>query len=302
MLNFKQMAPRFVQAHFGNRAQNLVPLAAGDWSQAYSFLLDGQEMVIRFGLHLEDFEKDHAMGAYSSDLLPIPKVYEVGEAESAFYAVSERVSGKPLDALNGPEIQLVLPQLFDALDELQKLDLTGTKEVGLWRPDGTGPRWGDSLLTVAEPRERLSGWRERLDTSPQDARVFDAGVEKLRRLAAQLPEYRGIVHNDLLNRNVLVDAGRVTGIIDWGNAFYGDPLYDNAWFLYWWSWYPAWQDIDLQEMLDCHWAKHGGQPTEMKARLLCYLIHIGLDHIAYSAFRQRPVEMRRHAERVLTYI
>lgn len=302
MENFNQFVSHFVRSHFGDRAQNLVTLAAGDWSKAYSFMLDGNKMVIRFGAYRDDFEKDRAMSAYSTEKLPIPRVVEVGETESGFYAVSEWAPGKPLDALSGPEIELVLPQLLDALYELQKLDHSDAQRVGLWRPDGEGPKWGDELLSVAEPRERLAGWRERLDASPYGARVFDEGVAKLRQLAPKLPEYRGIVHNDLLNRNVLVDAGKLTGVIDWGNALYGDPLYDIAWFLYIWPWFPEWQGIDLQGIVDRHWEKHGGQPPLVKERLLCSLIHLGLDHIAYSAFRQRPEGMRSHAERLLTYI
>ncbi|MCQ6561262.1 phosphotransferase family protein [Paenibacillus mendelii] len=302
MEDFKQKASRFVKAHFGDRVQHLVPFAAGDWSKAYSLTLDGKDRVIRFGAYREDFEKDRVMGKYSSPALPIPVVLEVGEMESGFYAVSERVPGRHLDELNGPEIQLVLPQLLEALYELQTRDLTDTQSVGIWRPNGTGPSWGSELLSVAEPRERLAGWRERLDGFPREARVFDAGVEKLRQLVAQLPERRGIVHNDLLNRNVLVDGGRLTGVIDWGNAFYGDPLYDHAWFLYWWPWYPQWQEVDLQEILDRHWKKHGGWPEQFEERLRCCLIHIGLDHIAYCAFRDRLEDMRRNAEQLLTYI
>jgi hygromycin-B 4-O-kinase len=302
MEDFVQSARQFVGEHFGDRAQNLAPLGAGEWSQAYSFLLDRQEMVIRFGAHLDDFKKDRAMGAYSSTILPIPRVLEIGETQNGYFAVSEWVAGVHLDELNGAEMRLILPQIFDALHDFQQHDFTDTQEVGIWRPDGAGPSWEEWLLAVAKPRERQAGWRERLDTSPQDARVFDAGVEKLRKLVTQLPEYRGIVHADLLNRNVLVDQGKLTGVIDWGNAFYGDPLYDSAWFLYWWSWYPEWQEVDLRAILDRHWAKHGGPPAQLEERLRCCLIHISLDHIAYCAFRQRPEDQRRHAEQLLTYM
>lgn len=296
-------ANRFVTARYGGRAQELMPLASGDWSKAYSFRLDGQEMIIRFGAYRGDFEKDRAMGAYSSAALPIPKVIEVGETEDGFFAVSERVRGaKHLDELDEAELRLVLPQLFDALYELQQRDFKDTREVGLWRPEGTGPSWGAELLAVTEPRDRLAGWRERLDASPREAGIFDAGVAKLRELAPHLPEHRGIVHNDLLNRNVLVDDGKLTGVFDWGNAFYGDPLYDQAWFLYWWPWYPQWQGIDLEELLARHRAKHGGPPERMEERLRCCLIHIGLDHIAYSAFREREADMRGNADQVLRYL
>ncbi|GGD59107.1 phosphotransferase family protein [Paenibacillus nasutitermitis] len=297
-----QTANRFVRTRFGDRAYNLKPLASGDWSQAYSFLLDGHDRVIRFGAYVEDFEKDRVMGTYSSDFLPIPHVLEIGQTQSGFYAVSERVRGEHLDELDGPGICHVLPQLLDALSELQTHDLTKTQEVGIWRPNGEGPGWGTELLSVAEPRDRLAGWRESLDAWPLEAQVFDTGVEKLRQLITQLPEYRGIIHNDLLNRNVLVDGGKLSGVIDWGNARYGDPLYDIAWFLYWWSWYPEWQEIDLQEIVDDHWVKHEGKPPLADERLHCCLIHIGLDHIAYSAFKQRPEEMKRNAKQLMTYL
>lgn len=302
MEDFKQSANSFVKARFGERAQSFQPLAEGDWSRAYSLLLDGNEAVIRFGSYVADFEKDRVMSTFRSEILPIPRVIEVGETENGFYALSERVTGKHLDELDGNEIRLVLPQLLDALYELQKHDLTSTQEIGLWRPDGVGPSWGTELLSVAEPRDRLAGWRERLDAAPWEAQVFDAGVEKLRELVPQLPECRGIVHNDLLNRNVLVDGGRLSGLIDWGNAFYGDPLYDHAWFLYWWSWYPQWQSVDLRQILERHWDKNGGQPLQLELRLRCCLLHIGLDHIAYCAFRERKADMKRNAEQVLTYM
>jgi hypothetical protein len=34
------------------------------------------------------------------------------------------------------------------------------------------------------------------------------------------------------------DRARTPGWRDWGNALYGDHLYDAAWLLYWWPWMP----------------------------------------------------------------
>ncbi|REE67699.1 hygromycin-B 4-O-kinase [Paenibacillus taihuensis] len=243
------------------------------------------------------------MGHFTMASLPIPKVIEIGETDSEFFAVSERVPGDThLDQLNESEMLVLLPQLFDALYELQMQDLTSTEKVGLWRPEGTGRSWGDELLSIAEPRDRLAGWREKLDKFSREASIFDAGVLKLGKLVPHLPEVRGIVHNDLLNRNVLVSNKKLTGVFDWGNAFYGDPLYDHALFLYWWPWFPQWQGIDVEGIMDLHWVKRGGAPEQMKERLLSCLIHIGLDHIAYCAFRDRTVDMKRNADQVLLYL
>ncbi len=296
---------RFVKSRFGDRAQHLVALAAGEWSQAYSLTLDGNDRVIRFGAYRDDFEKDRVMGTYSSAALPIPAVLEVGESENGFYAVSALVPGKPLDELDGAAMRAVLPRLLDGLHALQKAELPGQHGFGLWRPDGTAPgqSWADALVAVLDRSSgRVAGWRERLDAFPRDAAIFEAGAQKLRRLASELPDYNGIVHGDLLNRNVLVDAGRLTGVLDWGNSLCGDPLYDIAWLLYWWDWYPAWCEIDLMENLKRHWDGHGGKPARTEERLRCYLIHIGLDHVAYSAFKARPENLRRSAEQLLSYL
>lgn len=32
-----------------------------------------------------------------------------------------------------------------------------------------------------------------------------------------------------MNRNVLVDHGRVAAVFDWGTSIVGDPLHDVAW-------------------------------------------------------------------------
>ncbi|WP_145138943.1 phosphotransferase family protein [Paenibacillus sp. Y412MC10] len=295
-------AVRFINSRFGSRAKDIAPVGAGDWSTAYGFTLDGQEMVIRFGTHVEDFQKDQVMGSLAPPMVPVPEVTLIGETSEGFYAVSRRVRGGHLDELDAGEMRRILPGLIDALLGLQQVDTGSISHGGEWRLGGRRTSWSEELLSVTGPRDRLSGWRERLDLFPAESKIFDSGVSALRRLAPRLPEYRGIAHCDLLNRNVLVDRGGLTGIIDWGNAIYGDPLYDMAWLLYWWPWYPQWQEIDLQQVLNDVWERQGGFPSQMEERLRCCLLHIGLDHIAYCAFRQRTEDMRRNAVQLLDYI
>ncbi|UYO05864.1 phosphotransferase family protein [Paenibacillus sp. PSB04] len=295
-------AVRFINSRFDSRAKDIAPVGAGDWSTAYGFTLDGQEMVIRFGAHVEDFQKDQVMGSLAPPMVPVPEVTLIGETSEGFYAVSRRVRGGHLDELDAGEMRLILPGLIDALLGLQQVDTGSISHGGEWRLGGRRASWSEELLSVTGPRDRLPGWRERLDVFPAESKIFDSGVSALRRLAPRLPEYRGIAHCDLLNRNVLVDRGGLTGIIDWGNAIYGDPLYDMAWLLYWWPWYPQWQEIDLQQVLNDVWERQGGFPSQMEERLRCCLLHIGLDHIAYCAFRQRTEDMRRNAVQLLDYI
>ena len=60
---------------------------------------------------------------------------------------------------------------------------------------------------------------------------FRAGYARLRELVTGLPQDRHVIHGDLANRNVLINGATLTAVIDWGNAMYGDHLYDAAWLI-----------------------------------------------------------------------
>lgn len=297
-------ADRFVRERYGNRATGLSALAAGEWSQAYALQLDGREMVLRLGAYGEDFLKDRAMARHATRDLPIPSVIEVGPAGDRWFAVSERVHGTALDALDEMGMRAVLPSLLRALDAIRDIDVPATRGYGVFTGDGAAPfaTWADALLDVARPNARIPGWREVLDRSREDARTFDLGVERLAAYTRELNPERRVIHSDLLNRNVLVQGDAVTGVFDWGNAMYGDPLYDAAWLLYWWQWVPEWSTIDIRGELQAHWALRGDRHDHQEERLRCCLVHIGLAHIAYSAYTDRWDDLRRNARQVRTYL
>jgi hygromycin-B 4-O-kinase len=288
-------ARRFVALYYGRRAGDVRALGAGEWSRAYALVLDGREAVVRFGDYVEDFRKDQVMAGYSRAALPIPAVIEVGAAHDGYFAVSERAPGDLLDGLDGPAMRAVLPGLLAALDALRAIDVSGTEGYGSWAADGTGPEasWARALLAISQETARVPGWRAVLAASPVGTRTFDLGYARLRELAEGLPDERHIVHGDLVNRNVLVEGPRITAVIDWGNALYGDWLYDAAWLIFWWPWFPPWQDIDIRAELERHWGRHGGLPPGLHHRLRACLVHIGLDAMAYNAYRRRWDDLAR---------
>src|SRR5579862_5524718 len=184
-------ARAFLHDQYGDRASQLKPLGSGDWSKAYAFTLDGNEVVARFGRHGEDFLKDQAMSAHSSPSLPIPKVVEVGEPPGGFFAVSERAYGDFLDGLSETDMRPALPSLLRALDVTKEIDISGTSGYGIWGPNRKAPHssWQEALLDVANDRSdgRTHGWRQALESSPTGAGTFDTALAALRELAPDLP-------------------------------------------------------------------------------------------------------------------
>ena len=95
---------------------------------------------------------------------------------------------------------------------------------------------------------------------------------------------------------MLTDGRRVTGVIDWANACYGDPLYDVAW-LAWWSvdgwWYEGGAGL-LRK-------RYGAAPF-YEERMACYECHIGLDELRYLARMGRRERYERVRGRLLALV
>jgi hygromycin-B 4-O-kinase len=139
---------------------------------------------------------------------------------------------------------------------------------------------------------------------PHCERIFVEGEACLRSLLPLCPEIRHIVHRDLLNRNALVsfDATKLEAVFDWGCSLAGDFVYEIAWLTFWSPWHPAIQSLSLRQTVPKYYAEFGLEVDNFEKRLSAYELQIGLEHIAYCAFSDRPndlEEVTRATEQVL---
>ena len=292
----------FLRERFG-RAVEIAVMRPGEWSVAYSVRTADGDLVARFGAYDEDFEKDAFAARYSSQTLPVPRILEWGPALGGFYAVAPRMNGEHIDGLDEARMRRVLPSVFAALDAMRAVDLSAASGFGGWRADGrtSHSSWREWLLGfVNEPATRgAPGWRELLRDLPSTARSFEESYERLVQLADPCPEVRNLFHDDLINRNVLVDDDRVTAVLDWGSSKYGDFLYDIANLVFYKPWFPQWRNIDFASEALAHYDSIGLVVPQVAERLKCYTLRIALDGVAYSAFRKRWEEVELRARRAL---
>lgn len=294
----------FLANRFGGDVSNVAYLSSDAWSQAFVFRRADRDDVIRFGLHREDFAKDHLAARYACPALPIPRVFEAGEAFGGYYAISERVFGEYIDHVDEAQMRSLLPSLFAALDAARLADLSGTAGYGSWGADSRAryASWQAALLDIANdrPADRAHGWRECLAGSLVGIRPFEVAYGRLQTaLADCVYEERHLIHSDLLHYNVLVEDDHVTGVLDWGCGMYGDFLYDLAWLCFWQPWYPAWKHIDFIEEATRHYASIGLDVPHFEERLRCCQIHIGLAGQAYKAYAGNWSDLQDTAQRTL---
>ncbi len=299
-------AKSFLNDHFQTKVDQLEALNGGDWSAAYAYISKGKEYVIRFAASKEDFEKDKKVGEYATPTLSVPKIVEIGEALRGYFAISERNHGIFLDDLDGVQMCRTLPNLLSTLDEICKIDLSDTEGYGWWEAKGIANcnTWQEPLIGGFDdkPSDRTYGWRKKLESSPTGAAAFDKIRALLETLVVDLPSERYLIHNDLSYRNVLVENNEISVVIDWGSSMYGDFLYDIALLVYYWSWFPKWTDIDIEQAVLAHYESIGLKVPNIEKRLLCYKIHIGLDGLKYAAFTENWDHLKRKTEQTLRLI
>jgi hygromycin-B 7''-O-kinase len=154
--------------------------------------------------------------------LPIatPQVLADGALGEWRYFVSTRLPGRPIDAV------------WDGLDQAARLDLATALGEAIRQLHRLG---GEPVARVTEPWDafRASQRARGLDLERSKGLAPDR-VSELERYLLRLDRIaepaspRGLLHTEIGPSHVLVDEGRITGLIDFGDTMVGDPEYDLA--------------------------------------------------------------------------
>lgn len=273
-------------------AKEITPLGEGAWSQAFVFVNEGQKKVIRWGDVRDNFERDQFAARFNSTDLPIPQIEKIGEIDGKFYAVSPYKSGDFLEQLPPEKILSTIPSLLKIFRSLRSIDITTTtKGYGFFDGNGFGSHdsWKAFLLDDKNESKGslIHGWKEILQKSDMGTEAYDKLWKKFQSLIEFCPEDKRLVHSDTVNRNVLVENGEITAVLDWGSAFLGDPLYDIAWVKFCEPWSPYFKSAQVVEkLLEDYRNDPNANQNNLDERLRCYMLNIAAGSITYNAYRR----------------
>ena len=232
-----QLLHRIVR-HAGVVPDRFERLVAGQANEVYSVTTAaGSDLILRVGWRPDPrFETEAAViGVVRRGGIPAPEVVAVGRLQEedgpTGYILEERLSGVMLRdlVLAGGELEPVLGELGELVAGIHQIGVQG---YGNLSPDLTASHSTCSQWFVDMFVERhLPGVIGALEG--------DAGAEHLVRRATELmTEQRSaldacparLAHGDVSPTNVLVDGGRVTGIVDWESAKGAPQANDLAWW------------------------------------------------------------------------
>ena len=282
---------QFLHEKYGSGVADVTQIGEGGWSLAFAFVLEGARYVIRWSDVADNFERDAVAARFTSADLPIPPITEFGRGLHTFFAISPFVDGAYLEALSAAELENTLPSLLKMLHALRAVDLSGTTGFGFWNKErkGSHDSWKAFLLDDKNESEGslIQGWKANLEASSMGMDAYHELWKMFVPLVERCPEERSLVHSDLINRNVLTSSGAITAVLDWGSSFYGDSLYDIAWFMFYEPWFPQFREVRVAErLLEDFIADPHSNTADVDARLMCYKLDLGIGSIAYNAFKK----------------
>jgi aminoglycoside phosphotransferase (APT) family kinase protein len=170
------------------------------------------------------------------------------------------------------------------LDNLQKL--TGTHyDIGLYEaalPHFSGT-WREGHQAYWE---RLKQASEKLPLQPDSIQVFESAFRFLQASVAALDFQTGpkLLHNDFHPKNILLQQGKFSGVIDWECSQFGEADFELCHLIHW-CLYPPQPEIDFRTFLRALFeaAPQCSRVPDLARRLTIYQIEHEIQQIVWNA-------------------
>lgn len=265
----KDSVLQFLKYYYDTEIENFYNITGGELSAAFSYHTNDKDYVIRINSDSKGFYKDdYAFRHFSTYGIPIPETHAVEKFnEDYWYSITDRMPGKTLDQF--AESTAVIDSVIKTLDAIHEIPVMGEK-YGNWDASGEASynTWREHLLALLEENQRDIDSKNYADWF--ELPVVRDLTDQFVKLVEYCPEYRHLLHADFESGNTLSDGHSITGVIDWANAKYGDPVFDIAWIDFWK------ERVDYKEVLKQYLQYKGKDVKNYEERVACYTLYFGI--------------------------
>lgn len=161
--------------------------------------------------------------------------------------------------------------MIDLLQRVWRVPLPQDAGYGRFNRDGETQfrTFSEFVLAVANPG--IYNWAI-LREKDFDCDIVYRAIAEIEKNASLLDvACPSLLHGDLGSYNLLGDGSRITGLIDWELALYGDPMYDAANLFFW-------NEDKLQPLLS-RLRDRFAKDEAGRRKLYAYMLRIGLEEI-----------------------
>lgn len=221
-----------IRENFDISISNLAPIPTqdlGDNCEVLSGFIDGQKVFVKLLEDPRDFQVESAAFKLLGDHgIASPKVLGLLEKANGIgkaIIIETAAEGRPLSQLSAEEQS---PKLFKKAGAYLKsihdikLDGFGPLDVSAEVVRGTMPTWKNNVEFY---RHDFNFLRERQLITDEELKTLEDTYQKL--IGVDLP-VASFIHGDFGKSHIFTDGNEITGVIDFGNAYAGDPRKDIA--------------------------------------------------------------------------
>ena len=274
----------------------VVKLAKGWWSSAYSFTSGSNKYVIRINSDDADFKKDKLVSQLlQGSGLPVPNIMALGEYRSFHYAISEWCEGHTMIDENTNENDVF--RLYECLWQLHQFNMSHLPGWKLLDDDEDGEPGGWQAGLLDFQNHKMDYTIEGLvSTGKLSSEVVKKTMNKIESLLSFCGTAKHLLHGDFGFDNALTDGKQITGLIDWAEARLGDFLYDVAFLIFnskMINYRKLWLQFLKQKEITIE---------NMNERLLCYQLVIGLNSIAIAAHTNNEKTYQEDLKKLLNLL
>ena len=273
-----QQLLQFLTEKYGSEPQ-WAPIAEGMESRVLTFIWGDQQYILRVNPNPSGFQKDRwCFQQFHSEELPIPEILEIGSFSSHYaYCLSRRLPGITLEDSAIPTLQQLTPYVSQVWKVIHQSLLPSSEGFGPFNECGhaTFSSWQSFLQSTIRGKDQQ--WDHLFASNLLDATALQPVMQSYLRLTGHCPEERKLVHGDFGSNNVLTDGKKITGVLDWDCALYGDPLFDVAGSFFWSPW------LDCMRIQSEFFQQTLRNEVNFAVRLQCYQFRCGLEEIHENA-------------------
>ncbi|MDD2766285.1 MAG: aminoglycoside phosphotransferase family protein [Candidatus Moranbacteria bacterium] len=160
--------------------------------------------------------------------IPVPRLYASFLFEETPIIILEKINFPLLESVSKDQMPKYIPSM---IGNLRKLHSIKFDRSGSLIDSKSEKSWKEMLSAIFDGDE--FDWNEIAKREGLDTELVLSSVEKIREKINNTVFEEGnysLLHTDFNQRNLFVDpkSDEITGIIDWEEALFGDPLYDFA--------------------------------------------------------------------------
>jgi hygromycin-B 4-O-kinase len=276
-----QQAQEYLKYIEGNNISNVSAIEMGEISRVFSYMKDNRQFVIHFKSSRDSLDKSKYMyDHFSSKEVPIPKVISIGALNQLYYSITEKVLGQPVSSFKEKDMTGILDKVAKLFTNIADIKIDKTEGFGWISPYDSAAcnTWIEYLTSFFSRESEFYGdWTKLYEESFLERDLFEDIYSAMIKLAEYAPEEPYLVHGDFHLGNMLSDGNRITGIVDWEMAMYGDFILDLA-TIHFWS-----PHLQLPQRVLKAWEAEGRTIPHFEERLLCYQLFKGVDGLRFFA-------------------